>query len=236
MIPTMSYTETVEALHRLSVYVISPAQRLVNGEIVLRSLPGGFGTHPFGDGTVVRVDGADLVVDRTGGSAREPITTLAAAACLVGVEPDLAQQEQFDVPAAGDLDEPLAIEPAAVAELADWYALVTAALEQLRAEAGPADDVSPVRIWPEHFDCAIDLGDAGAGTRGTYGGSPGDGHHGEPYVYASPWAGRIDPFFDDPSFNGASRTAEQLAAGGDPQAAAVEFLREARGRIGGFGS
>ena len=39
---------------------------------------------------------------------------------------------------------------------------------------------------PEHFDCAIDMGDAGAGARGTYGGSPGDGHHAEPYVYASP--------------------------------------------------
>ena len=37
------YLETVDALHRLTVYVVSPAQRLVNGEIILRSLPGGFG-------------------------------------------------------------------------------------------------------------------------------------------------------------------------------------------------
>ena len=70
-----------------------------------------------------------------------------------------------------------------------------------------------VRIWPEHFDAAIDMGDGDAGRRATYGGSPGDRHHAEPYLYASPWAGRIDPFFDDPTFKGVSLTyAELLAA------------------------
>ncbi|MEW6583702.1 MAG: hypothetical protein AB1416_13180, partial [Actinomycetota bacterium] len=60
-----SYPSTRDALHRLAVYVVSPAQRLANGEIIMRSSPGGFGTWPFGrPSTVVRVEGADLVVER----------------------------------------------------------------------------------------------------------------------------------------------------------------------------
>ena len=103
-----AYTETTGALHRLAVYVIAPAQRLANGEIILRATPGGFSTFPY-DGHVVGVDGDHLVVD----GARSPITTLNAAAAVVGITPDVAQQEQFDVPPHGDLDEPLGVDPAA---------------------------------------------------------------------------------------------------------------------------
>jgi len=75
------------------------------------------------------------------------------------------------------------------------------------------------------------MGDGDAGRRATYGASPGDRHHAEPYLYASPWAGRIDGFFDDPGFRGAARTYSQLAAAADPRAAAIEFLAEARDRV-----
>ena len=221
-----AYIETTEALHRLAVYVIAPAQRLQNGEIILRAMPGGFSTFEF-DGRVVGVDGDVLVVDE----ARLPITSLNAAAEAVGIAPDVAQQEQFDVPPHGDLDERLAVDRAAALALGEWYAFVTAALDTLRDEAGPDDDASIVRIWPEHFDAAIDMGDNSAGRRGTYGGSPGDGHHAEPYIYVSPWAGRIDEFFGDPTFKGASLVYSQLVAEADPMAAALEFLREARDRI-----
>ena len=70
------------------------------------------------------------------------------------------------------------------AVLADWFEFTTEALEHLRADADPDDDVTIVRIWPEHFDAAIDMGDGDAGRRATYGGSPGDRNHGEPYLYA----------------------------------------------------
>ena len=221
-----TYTETREALHRLAVYVIAPAQRLQNGEIILRSTPGGFSTFEF-NGRVIGVDGDVLVVDET----RLPITSLNAAAEAVGIAPDVAQQEQFDVPPHGELDERLTVDRAAALALGEWYAFVTAALDTLRAEAGPNDDTSIVRIWPEHFDAAIDIGDDTAGRRGTYGGSPGDGHHAEPYLYASPCAGRIDEFFGDPTFKGASLLHSQLMAERDPMSAAVAFLREARDRI-----
>jgi hypothetical protein len=221
-----NFSATRDALHRLAVYVISPAQRVTNGEIILRSSPGGFATAMLADGAV-RVDGTDLVVERGGETRRTPITTLSEMAAFVGIEPDVTQQELFDVPPHGDLDEQLPIDAAAVASLAEWYAFASELLEALRTEAGPQDDVSPVRIWPEHFDAAIDLGDQVAGRRGTYGGSPGDRQHDQPYLYVSAWAGRIDEFFADPAFDGASMTHAEILAGADPAA----FLREARRRI-----
>jgi hypothetical protein len=223
-----AYARTLADLHRLAVYAVSPAQRLVNGEIILESSHGGFSTFEY-DGHVARVVDDRLVLD----GAAHPITTLRAAAEALGIEPDVGQQEQFDVPPHGDLDEPLQIDLTAAAVLAGWFEFATHALEHLRAHAEPGDDATIVRIWPEHFDAAIDMGDADAGRRATYGGSPGDRHHAEPYLYASPWAGRIDPFFDDPTFKGASLTYAELLAAADPQHAASEFLEEARRRIAG---
>jgi hypothetical protein len=224
---TDDYLETVDALHRLTVYVVSPAQRLVNGEIILRSLPGGFGTYEFGDGTVVRIEGRELVIDGES-PQRAPITTLRAAAELAGIEPDVGQADQFDVPAPGDLDAQLHVGEQASADLARWYAFVTEVLETLRADATESDGVSPVRIWPEHFDAAIDLGAEADGRRATYGGSPADAGHPYPYLYASPWQGRIDPFFGDPSFKGASLSHAELVAADEPHSAALAFLRRAR--------
>ncbi len=221
-----TYARTLADLHRLAVYVVSPAQRLVNGEIILESSHGGFSTFEY-DGHVARVVDDRLVLD----GAAHPITTLRAAATALGIEPDVGQQEQFDVPPHGDLDEPLGIDLTAAAVLADWYEFATEALEHLRAHAGAGDDVTIVRIWPEHFDAAIDMGDGDAGRRATYGGSPGDRHHDEPYLYASPWAGRIDPFFGDPTFKGAALTYTQLRAAPDPAVAAEEFLTKARDLI-----
>ena len=221
-----TFAETRDALHRLAVYVISPAQRLANGEIVMRATPAGFSTFPF-DGRTIGVEGAELVVD----GARYPIGSLRDAARLAGLEPDVGQAEQFDVPPHGDLEAHLPVDAAAAQALGDWYAFATDVLDTLRAEAGPEEDASIVRIWPEHFDAAVDAGEEAAGRRATYGASPGDGHHAEPYLYASPWAGRIDPFFDDPGFRGAARTYSQLAASADSRAAAIAFLRDARERV-----
>jgi hypothetical protein len=221
------FATTRDALHRLAVYVISPAQRFVNGEIILTATPGGFGTALLPAGQI-RVDGTDLVDTRSGAERRAPITTLNEMAAFAGIEPDVAQGDEFDVPPAGDLDEQLAVDADAAANLAAWYRFTTDLLDELRAEAGAADDATPVRLWPEHFDAAIDLGAQDRGHRGTYGGSPGDRHIAQPYLYVSPWAGRIDPFFGEPGFKGAALGYDRIAAGAaDP----ARFLRDARGRI-----
>lgn len=179
------------------------------------------------DGHVVGVDGDQLVVD----DSHRPITTLNAAATAVGITPDVAQQEQFDVPPHGELDEPLAVDSDAARALGDWYSFATEALDTLRAEAGTTDDASIVRIWPEHFDAAIDMGDNDVNRRGTYGASLGDRRHAEPYLYVSAWAGRIDDFFDDPAFKGASVLYSELVNDVDAMGKALRFLREARDRI-----
>ena len=80
--------------------MISPAQRLANGEIILAATPGGFGTAALPEGGI-RVEGTELVDERGGGSRRTPITSLADMAAFVGIEPDLDQHEQFDVPEPG---------------------------------------------------------------------------------------------------------------------------------------
>jgi hypothetical protein len=229
-----TYGDTTRSLHRLAVYVISPAQRFANDEIILRATPGGFGTFPFGDrDRVVRVDGGQLVVEEGAAEiASSPIGTIASAAQILGIDPDLAQQELFDVPPAGDIHAPLHVDPAAAEALHRWYAFAENVLEELRSDAAPQDDVTSVRLWPEHFDSAIDLGEQGAGRRATYGGSPGDRHHPEPYLYAAPWEGRIDPFFDDRGFRGRALGYDELLKADDPREAALAFLRHARALIG----
>lgn len=224
------FARTRDELHRLAVYVISPAQRLATGEIVLRPAPGGFSTHEF-DGGPVGVDGAELIV----AGSRRPITSLRAAADAAGIAPDVGEQERFDVPPHGDLDAPLEVDAAAVHALGGWYAFAWELLERLRAGFGGEDEPTAVRIWPEHFDAAFDAGAEASGRRATYGASPGDRHHDQPYLYVSPWAGRVDGFFADPGFRGAALVHRELSAAARPADAGLAFLREARTRIAAAG-
>ena len=182
----------------------------------------------------MRVEGVDLVVSqyRTE-TAKEPITTLARAAEFVGVPLALSQQEAFDVPPYGDIHAPLQVDAAAEAVLADWFALAFAVLAEFRDECRIEDEPSPhVRLWPEHFDAAVDVGTGDRG--GTYGMSPGDRFDPHPYVYASRWGENPpDPFYSSP-FGGAWLSYAEVVAAADPHAAALEFLREARRRRLGY--
>ena len=217
-----SYATTRDALHRLAVYVISPAQRLVNDEIVMRPTPGGFSTFPF-DGRVIGVAGDQLVID----GSRQPIGSLNQAAAAVGIQPDVGQAEQFDVPPPATSTSSWPSTPRG--DRARRVVRVRGdLLEELRR--GPARRrPPPVQIWPEHFDIAVDSGDQDAGRRATYGASPGDRHHDEPYLYASPWAGRIDPFFGDPAFKGASRALPPNCRRRRPEGRRRRVLREGAG-------
>jgi len=230
-----SYARTRESLHRLAVYVISPARSQFNPRhVALRATPGGFGTAPFGPAdTVLRVEGDALVREQGDATAREPISTLAAAGRLAGIAPAVDLQERFDVPPHGDLDAPLAVDAASATILGDWLALATDVLDEIRGEARAEDDVTAMRIWPEHFDAAIELGPEGR--RGTYGASTGDRHHAGPYLYATIWSGPPeDPFWNAVGFRGAWRLYEERASDEDPRAFALEFYRAARLRALGY--
>ena len=110
--------------------------------------------------------------------------------------------------------EPLDVDPAAAAQLADWYAFGADVLGEL---GGPAI------LWPEHFDIAIDLGEA------TYGLSPGDEQHAEPYAYVSVWAADVSgDLWRATGFRGAELPYTDLLAAPDPRATALEFFTTRR--------
>ena len=127
--------------------------------------------------------------------------------------------------------EPLDVDAGAAALLARFWAFSAQTLEVLRGEARAHDDATPVILWPEHFDVAIELGPEGR--RATYGGSPGDEHHELPYLYVAPCQ---DPPpgsgpWDAVGFRGAELGYRRLAAAPDPQALALEWFRALRDAV-----
>jgi hypothetical protein len=214
-------------LHLLAFYLMAAARRQVNGKIGLRWTRGGFGTPFFGDDVQVRVEHTHLVVQRRTGVRYDSLTTLRRAATLIGSPLRAGDRAQFDVPALGDVDADLRITAAAVGFIDAWFGLATSVLEQLRVD-GAALEPGLVQLWPEHFDLAVELGAPAQGRPATFGFSPGDAAHDEPYVYVSAWepVDRGVPFWNDTAFNGASLPYRHLAGAADPRAAALAWLHQ----------
>ncbi len=221
------YVPSREDFHRVAYAVVSNARKQANGKFGLRYTRGGFGTPFFGDDEQVRVEGANLVVQRGDAAVTEPLTTLARAAEVAGTVADDAQAESDTVP-LGDIDRPLDVRADVGAFLGDWFGFATGVLEELRLTGtAPDDDVSRVQIWPGHFDPAVELGSSDAGRRASYGASPGDGGSDEPYLYVGPWSDsdRSDPYWNAEGFGGASLSYRELLEAGDPRRAALDFFR-----------
>jgi hypothetical protein len=109
--------------------------------------------------------------------------------------------------------EPLAVDPAHTERLARYFAFVWSTLDTLRQEM---TEPSELHLWPEHFDIAFDAGEV------TYGGSPGDEHHAEPYLYVAPWtAPDPAPGWNAVGFKGAE-------APWTDEAQALAFFRDRR--------
>src|SRR4051794_40682999 len=203
-----TFATTVAALHSVAEQIVAAARKPDN-EIALEATPGGFGTPPFDhDGLTqqVRVDGAELVHTAGGREQRAALTSLEDARRLVdGL-----------VPGGPLSDAPLDVDPEAAARLADWYAFGAAILGDI-----PDETATPVRLWPEHFDIAIEMGSE----RANYGFSPGDEHHPEPYAYVGPWSAEVSgELWHATGFRGAELTYAELLAVEDPRTAALEFL------------
>ncbi len=190
------------AMHRVAEDVLKPKRELETGnEIALRFTPGGFGTPPWEHG---------VASGRAGQARVEGLD-------LVIVDGDETTREPLDDP---DLDG------AAAAALADWFAFGTVALAAL-LQGRPGLDPAPIRLWPEHFDVATELGDEAAGSRANYGASPGDEAHPEPYLYVGPWDQSVSgPLWDANSFTGAELGYADLVAADDQIAAAASFFTE----------
>lgn len=111
-------------------------------------------------------------------------------------------------PDGSEARTPIAVDPAAAQAIADFFALVWEVLGELQSP-------EPTHLWPEHFDVATEIG------RATYGGSPGDDEHDEPYLYVSVW----DEVDDDPLWNATAFRGAELPAPVDRPAARMFFGR-----------
>jgi hypothetical protein len=217
-----TFVATTSALHRVAEVLIAPARKPDN-EIALESTRGGFGTPEFefeGARHRVRVEGSELVHEIDGGERRAPLETLAEAATVIV---DL-------LPPGTELDEePLGIDAAASRALGAWYEFGAVVLGRLVAAAGPEDEATPPRLWPEHFDIAIELGSEGKGVRANYGFSPGDEDHPEPYAYVGPWTASVSgELWRARGFTGADLSYAELLAATDPRALAMDFFATRR--------
>jgi hypothetical protein len=158
-------TAARRSLHAVAERLLAGPEHRAVGGIALRVVPGGFATA---EGPAIRVDGADLVVDEAARVALAgTVPEVAAAAGLIEGPPANVYHDHSDLGT-----EPLQLDPAAAAQLTDWYVLADAALRAF------APGHTPV-LWPEHFDVAVDLDDV------TFGASLGDGFCPAPYAYVS---------------------------------------------------
>jgi hypothetical protein len=171
--------------------------RKPENEISLRYTRGGFGT-PFFD-----QEGLD---------------------CQVRIEhAELVRQRGTE-----EISEPLPaeVDPAAARALGDIFGFGCSVLEQLRADEADGDS-SLVRIWPEHFDIAIEIGSESRGKRVAVGVSPGDEDHPEPYLYVAPWTAEVSgEFWNATAFKGAELGYSELLAAEDQRSTALGFMRE----------
>lgn len=197
---------TRRVLHGVAEGVLAGPQHRRTGELALRQSPGGFATTAQPD---LRVEGHELVV---GGTRRIPLTgTFGALAEAAGVEFGEAVDLYRDHAGVGP-DDDVVVDDAALQVITDWYAVGAEAL------AAFVPDL-PARLWPEHFDLAVDLDGA------TYGVSPGDAYHPRPYAYVSATVPAPDPFWNAPF--GAIRSADGLRS---PDAL-VRFWQDGRQRL-----
>jgi len=206
---------TRDSLHRAAEHLLAATRKRSTGEITLVPAPGGVRTPPLADGTVVELDGGDVVVRGPAGERRAPLTTLAGTAAALGIEAGFPWTKH-PPGTTFEPDAPLVVDEEAAAALARWFAVGQEALVALRAEI-PAEDPSEPQVFPEHFDLGLTAG------RVNYGFSPGDASVPEPYVYVGPHdPPAADPFWNAPF--GAYRTWREVATAAE----ALDFIRAAR--------
>ena len=232
-----TFTSTRQELHRIAVHVVARARHQATGRFSLRVTPAGFGTPDFGPGgRRVRVTGGHVLVEsdapgdpRVKASALDG-SSLGQLAELAEVDLTAPLDVGHDTPAIGDVDAPIAVDEGAATELGRWYGLIGEVLDRTVAALAVAGSAATLpRLWPEHFDVAIET-DARPGRRVNLGGSPGDGFSPEPYCYVGPWT--ADRPGDESFWNAPFGAVLPLASPGpDGVAEAVEFLTSGVARL-----
>ncbi len=191
------FGDTRATMHTIAERLLKPKRELeTGGEIALQFTPGGFGSSTWESGLLSGVSGQVRI-------------------------------EGVELISVGGTDEhrlPLDVEADAAAGLADWFAFGTVVLAEL-IDRHPDLDPAPIRLWPEHFDVATELGSESAGRRANYGASPGDADHPEPYLYVGPWDQSLDgEIWNATGFVGAELPHADLLRAEDQIAVALEFM------------
>ena len=230
-----TYRESRRGLHLVLFYATSFARQQADGEVWSVPTPGGFGTPPFGGGRVIRVEADEIVEERDGVEVgRRPITTLDDAMAFCMVDFDRARGERNDIEVPDRTDEPLAVDPAAAAVIAEWFDLGWDVLGRILERAGHPDDTER-RLWNEHFDLAIEVGSDEEQRRAAVGFSPGDGGIDEPYAYISPWYKDETRDLLPPTHGwGVALTYSEVADSSDPAGDIERFLVDGLERLGAF--
>lgn len=175
------------SLHAVGELVIAGPQHRSHGTIRLRPTPGGFAGVANG----IAVADGDVVWD----GARVTIDGRSCGEIAAGIGVDVGAPTGLYHDGCGvDVDEMLALDPAAAEVLVDWLAAGDAALSAFAS-------VTPV-LWPEHFDLGVTLDEV------NYGVSLGDAFHTTPYAYVGPWRTLEGSFWNAPF--GAFRSARDL--------------------------
>ena len=226
-----AFVSTRAAWHMLAEHVLSRARYNANGKIGLRYTRRGVGTPWFRHrdrDAQVRIEGTNVVVHEDGETQSAPVTTVAAAAELAGVQPGAPRGglRADDVVHAGRTARARRTQrrvPRRVVRVRD-----------LRTGAA-ARRGGPCRRTVTGAAVARALRPLGrprrraAGRRGTFGASPGDDVDRDPYLYVTHWADVAeDEFWNEAHFPGASLTVVTLADASDQRASALRFLRRGR--------
>lgn len=228
-----TYTTTREHLHQIAFFAVSPARYREVGRMGLQPAPGGFGTPRFGS-KVARVSESLLVLEEDGAIATQEITDIRSAAEFLAGDYQENWFDDFHDPLEPmDPDQPLAVSPGDSRRIGEWFSFGFGVLNTLRAEGSEGDNVSEVQIWPEHFDAAAELGNADLGQRASFGASPGDGGHAQPYLYVAPWSEveSSDRYWNATHFNGSILPWGDLSESADPMDLAVDFFRDGYNRL-----
>jgi hypothetical protein len=245
--PAADLTATRHSLHRVAAHILGRARVHSADRSSLRVTIGGITTPTFGDDQRrIRLTGGLLLVETEGGphATRRAVplhgSSLAELAELAGADLSRSIDIGDDIPPLGDVHARLSFDADALASIVSWYEFSTRLLDQISAELPANAQPTPVRLWPEHFDVAIEadvaVGSAAAGPtrnrRVNLGGTPGDSFCEQPYLYVGPWGPErpgSQGYWNAPF--GAVLTASDLAAGAQPGERAMDFLREGLRRL-----
>lgn len=227
------FDETRRSLHQLAFFAVAPKRYAATGKLGLRYTRGGFGTPFFGDGEQVRIEGGVLIRQQGTRAAATQPANLIEACRFLGIEYEESWFGDFHDPLPPiDPASPLVVGTAAAVAVGDWFGFATLVLEQAR-RTPDAEEVSRVQLWPEHFDPAFEMGSSDEGRRASYGASPGDDAHPEPYLYVAAWGelDRSDPYWNDEAFNGASLGYREILDADNQVEAAHGFYRRGYERL-----